>query len=781
MNTLKRNCCLWAFLFGFMQIVWAQNIEIHGNVADGNSKPLIGSVVQVLSDTMKIAQATTNSKGYFKLQINSKQNQTTKKALKISCIGYDSQYIELPNKFDGDIKLGTIVLLSKAQQIGEAIVNTSRTTIDNGKIIKVPSKAEREHSSDAVSLLDQMGIADLRVDKFKGTIQNNAKAVSVYINSMPATMDEVFALHPNEVVRVEYLTHPHGEFMGEDYLVNFITRSQERGGLLMGKVVQNEEVSGNYGLTYKMYHKKSQFALSYNASYRDDEISYTKVSQFTNPIDNSAFTYQEVADKNINRSHKNSFGVFHYYRTDGFSSNLGIFLNSSKKPLVHFSSTRTQSNSQQTTLLKESNSSESLLPSFDWNVRKSWKNGDVLKYSLKGIYGKNKSYSLRENSDDNETEPYFSWINNANEDYYEISNTVNYSKAFKEKGELNFKLYNHNVWFDENYTGSYKLKTLQYDGLVNPKVGYTWNYKRKFFASLEMGLNYMVTTQTNERKVEQTFFSPGVTLSYNFKKGLIQFSYDNATIGASPSYVSNVEQMMDDIQSKRGNPALQNTRMHTLRLNSYVKIPKTLLSLTMSYDPLPNITRWSTTYENGKYVHTPINDGTHHPLFVMLASSVDITKHLQARVNLGWDYYKETGKTYPYTSSSFTAYAELRYWTGPFTLGAYCYKPSKTFGVFDVFNPISRIPFNFSVYAYYTRPRYSLSVACYNINKRRPQIVEYSTGALFSQYQRNYTSLEEKRTEFVTVKLTFNLRHGNKKFQYDDFEIMNESKTAIMK
>lgn len=67
MNTLKRNCCLWAFLFGFMQIVWAQNIEIHGNVADGNSKPLIGSVVQVLSDTMKIAQATTNSKGYFKL------------------------------------------------------------------------------------------------------------------------------------------------------------------------------------------------------------------------------------------------------------------------------------------------------------------------------------------------------------------------------------------------------------------------------------------------------------------------------------------------------------------------------------------------------------------------------------------------------------------------------------------------------------------------------------------------------------------------------------------
>ncbi len=780
MNTLKRKICILALLFGFIQLAWSQNIDISGNITDTNSKPIIGSVVQFLSDTIKIAQSTTNNKGNFKIQIASKQNQAQKNTLKISCIGYDSQYVELPNKFDGDIKIGTIVLQSKAHQISEAVVNSSRTTIENGKIIKVPSKAEREHSSDAISLLDQMKIADLRVDNFKGTIQNSIKSVTVYINNMPATVNEASALHPDEIIRVEYLMHPRGEFTGEEYIVNFITRLQDRGGILMGNVVQSEEVSGTYGLTYKTYHKKSQFAVSYNASYRDDEKSYTKVSQFMNPLDNSSFTYQEFAEGNINRSHKNSLGLFHYYRTDGFNSNLGVYLNSSKKPLVHLSSTRTQSNSQQTILQKESNSNESLLPSFDWNVRKSWKNGDILKFTLKGIYGRNKSYSLRENSIDTESNPYFSWANNAKEDFYEVFNKINYSKGFKNKGELNFYFYNYNMWFNENYTGNYKLKTLQYDGLINSKVGYTWNYKQKFYASFEMGINYMVTTQTNEDKTEQTFFSPGLMLSYNFKKGNIQFYYDNATIGVSPSYVSNVEQQMDDIQIKRGNPVLKNTRMHTLRLSGYVKIPKTLLSLYITYNPLPNITRWKTTYENGKYVHTPINDGTHHPLAVTLGSSVDICKNLNARVNLGWNYYKENCATFPQTISSFYVYADLRYMIGPFTLGAYCYKPSKSYEIFDTFTPTTQNAFNSSLFVYYTRPRYSLSISLTNLNKRRPYKTYYSTGALFSQYQKSYTSLETKRTAFVDVKLTFNLRHGNKKFKYEDFEINNDSKSAIM-
>ena len=81
MNTLKRKICILALLFGFIQLAWSQNIDISGNITDTNSKPIIGSVVQFLSDTIKIAQSTTTNKGNFKIQIASKQNQAQKNTL----------------------------------------------------------------------------------------------------------------------------------------------------------------------------------------------------------------------------------------------------------------------------------------------------------------------------------------------------------------------------------------------------------------------------------------------------------------------------------------------------------------------------------------------------------------------------------------------------------------------------------------------------------------------------------------------------------------------------
>lgn len=779
MNTLKQKIYLFVLLLGVAQIAWSQNIS--GKIVDSQNHPLPGTLIQLLSDTVKVAQGLTNDKGNFKLHIKLNLDKVQKNTLKISCLGYESQSIELQNNLTDDIELGAIEMSLKAQQMGEAVVSASRTTLTNGKIIKIPSKKEKEHASDAVSLLKQMGLADLNVDINKGIIKNSVKNVAVYINNMRATMEEAFALPPNEVVRVDYHTHPQGEFMGVDYLVNFITRSPEHGGLLMGSVTQNEEVSGIYRLTYKMYHKKSQFGLSYSGFYRDDVMSHAKVSQFTNPIDNTSFSQQEIADRNINRSHRNSFGLFHYYRADSFSSNLGFYLNLPKTPLTHSTTTRTRDNQQQITLLDESFSSQSYTPSLDWNVRKQWENGDVFTSTLGCVYGKNKDYSLKENYFENETAPYFSWTNNTKEDYYKISNTIIYSKALKKAGQIDFSLDNMHTWFDEKYMGSFKRNILQYNGHVYPTIGYTWSYKQRLNVSLQMGVKYMVTTQTDESKIAQTFFAPSAVISYNFKKAYVRFSYGNGSIGVQPSQLGNVEQRIDDLQSKCGNPMLKNVRLHSLALQGYIQIPKNMLSWSIVYNPQPNTIRWTTLYDNGCYVHTPVNDGTHHPLTVTLGNTVGITKNLQATVNLGWNYNKEVCTTCPQTISSFFAYAELRYWVGPFTFGAYCYKPCKTYEMFDMFTPSKRNPFTFNVYAYYTRPHYSLSISCYNLNKRRPQIVECSTGTLFSQCQRNYTSLEEKRTGFVTVKLTFNLRYGNKKIQYEDFEIKNNSNSAIMK
>ena len=781
MNTNKRRFSLWALLFVIIQVAWSQNIDINGKITDSNKEPLQGVVVSLFCDTIRISQVFTNNNGKFSIRCNYKTNNSQKYALQISCLGYESQLLELQNDLTKDVDLGTISLASSAHQMGEAVVSTSRVSLSNGIIIKVPSKIEKEHSSDAISLLSQMGLADLRVDMFKGTIKTANKEVVIYINNLPASKDEALALHPNEIVRVEYHPNPQGEFTGVDALVNFITRSPENGGLLMGNILQNEEVSGVYNLTYKFYHKKNQVGFSYKASYRNDEQSYTKTSLFTNPLNNSTFIRQETADGIPNRNHKTTLNFFHHYKTDNFYSKLEACLGMSKEPFTHTTSIRTQNDLSQTSLLNQSSSSKDYLPSLEWKMRINWANSQVLSTKFSIAYERNEYYSLSENRLESELYPYYSWTDKINENGYILHNVFNYSKTFKNQGQLNVIVYNDHIWYRDNYMGDAKAKILLYHGWVSPLAGYTWNYKQRFFATFNMGYTYAITKQTNKDKCDEKSLSSEIRLSYNFKKANINISYKSRILNTLFPYVENIEHSIDDIQCRRGNPALKNMKSYAIALNGYIKIPKTVLSWFVSYMPITQMTRWTTLYECGKYVHTAITDGTHHPLFASVGYSVDITKQLQLRGNLGWNYEREVCVTHPQTNSSLDIYAELRYFVGSFTFGAYCYKQCKRYGMVDMFLPTTRYPLAFSAFANYVRPHYSLSVACYNIGNRMHKKSECSTGPLFSQWQNSYNSLEDKRKEFISVKLTFNLRHGNKKIQYEDFELKSNSKSAIMK
>lgn len=780
-NTNKQKLSLLTLLFVIMQVAWSQSIDIKGKITDSDNGPLQGAVVSLFCDTIRMNQVFTNNNGVFSLRCKHNLNKPQKFALQISCLGYESQLFELQNELTKNIDLGTISLTSSAHQMGEAVVSTSRVSLSNGIIIKVPSKIEKEHSSDAISLLSQMGLADLRVDMFKGTIKTASKDVAIYINNLLASKDEALALHPNEIVRVEYHPNPQGEFTGIDALVNFITRSPEKGGLLMGNILQNEEVCGMYNLTYKFYHKKNQIGFSYKASYRNDKQSYTKTSQFAAPLENTTFIRQEMAEGIANRNHKNTFNFFHHYKADDFYSKLEACIDMSKRPLTHTTSRRMQNGLTQITWLDKTQLNNTFLPSLEWKLRKVWANGQVLSTRFSAGYERNKYYSLDENRLDSELYPYFSWTDKINENGYTLHNVLNYSKAFKNQGQLNIILYNDHVWYRDNYTGDAKAKILLYHGWVSPLAGYTWNYKQRFFATFNMGYTYAVTKQTKEDKCIEKSFTPEIRLSYNFKKANINIHYKSRVLNTPLSYVGNVEQSIDDIQYKIGNPALKNMKSYALVLDGFVKIPKSMLSWYVSYMPITQMTRWTTIYENGKYVHTPITDGTHHPLFASVGYNVDITKQLQFRGNLGWNYEKEVCATHPQTNSSFDIYAELRYFVGAFTFGAYCYKQCKRFGMEDMFTPTTRYPLAFSVFANYVRPHYSLSIACYNIGNRMQKKSVCSTGYLFSQWQSNYSSLEDKRKEFISVKLTFNLRHGNKKVQYEDFELKSNSKSAIMK
>ena len=158
-----------------------------------------------------------------------------------------------------------------------------------------------------------MTIPELQVDIINKSVKANGEDVPIYIDGHPASAQEVAALHPNEIYRVEYNKHPQGEFTGVKTLINIITRSPDRGGLLMGGLTQKEEIFGEYYLYYKVYRKKTQFMLALEEEYKHDKSTSVQVNQFTNPTDNSQIVRRNVSDEPI-RDKTSKVGFFYSYK-----------------------------------------------------------------------------------------------------------------------------------------------------------------------------------------------------------------------------------------------------------------------------------------------------------------------------------------------------------------------------------------------------------------------------------------------------------------------------------
>ena len=277
-----------------------------------------------------------------------------------------------------------------------------------------------------------MTIPELQVDIINKSVKANGEDVPIYIDGHPASAQEVAALHPNEIYRVEYNKHPQGEFTGVKTLINIITRSPDRGGLLMGGLTQKEEIFGEYYLYYKVYRKKTQFMLALEEEYKHDKSTSVQVNQFTNPTDNSQIVRRNVSDEPI-RDKTSKVGFFYSYKQDSLSSKLSFTFTRPKSPWTTSSGYRFQEGSPLITTLSSCESSLSNSPSLDWNFTKTWRKGNTLRTFIAYLYSKNKYNSLKEETESNASSPSFLWVNNADEDFHKINYSVNYSLGSNKK------------------------------------------------------------------------------------------------------------------------------------------------------------------------------------------------------------------------------------------------------------------------------------------------------------------------------------------------------------
>jgi hypothetical protein len=152
-----------------------------------------------------------------------------------------------------------------AQELHEIVIEAPKVIRKADMDVYHPSKSAVDNSKNGMQLLNNLMIPSLSVSDALGSITAAGQSVQVRINGRTATIDQIRALLPETIKRVEWMDNPGLRYGGANYVVNFITANPTLGGSmqLYSRPALNT-AWGFYMADAKFNFGKSQFELGAN-------------------------------------------------------------------------------------------------------------------------------------------------------------------------------------------------------------------------------------------------------------------------------------------------------------------------------------------------------------------------------------------------------------------------------------------------------------------------------------------------------------------------------------
>lgn len=157
--------------------------------------------------------------------------------------------------------------------------NLSGVTVNGMRVINkvdrqvlLPTSKMKKLSSNGYDLLNKMTLNGIITDPAKQEIKSlKGGSVQVRINDVKANQQDITALRPDEVVRVEYIDNPGVRYSDGslDAVINFVVK-RRYAGYVGGLGTMQAFTTGfnNSNAYFKYNYKKSEFSIYYDFSYR---------------------------------------------------------------------------------------------------------------------------------------------------------------------------------------------------------------------------------------------------------------------------------------------------------------------------------------------------------------------------------------------------------------------------------------------------------------------------------------------------------------------------------
>lgn len=660
--------------------------KLIGRLIDNHNLPVEFANIQLLNpkDSSFLCGGVSNANGDFVIPCQQKQV-----LMKVSFVGYKTICKLVPIARIGNVRMQANSYLLKG-----VTVEAARVVEKVDRQIIFPTKEQVKTASNGYDLLDNLSLPTIIVNRAERKVLSlKGGDVQIRINDVKASMQDVLALQPDEVTKVEFINVP-GLKYGDsnlDAVINYQVRRRYAGYVGGVSTMQGTKAGFNNSDGYFKYNvKKSEFSINYSFSYRSvEERSYESLGTYHLPTGETLHRNYLGYDSPFLYTINNVQLGYNLSEPDKYTLNVRLNFFNYNSP-VRGMNQLYQESGKANQYLQNNRKMLEQIPSLDIYYSLNMPHNQNLALNLVGTYiGTDYQYRMREytfNKSPDESvknAPLTDYSYNATGRKRSLIGEGTYSKNWKQMtlsvgGQYNIS---HT---DNIYVGSSNADTeLKYSNLYL----FTQLQGQQKWFSYQVGVG---ATRSSIHQGENGYckwlFRPQVTLQAKASDRL-SFKWSSKITSDIPSLsdLSELRQYSNSFEARDGNSGLKPFTGYNNTLSASWNIP--LMSVYLEgnwtyYDKPIATSILPEKREDGSYlfVSKPENQKNHDYKHLLLTPEVHLIKdHLDLNLMCEYQNVKTKGLDYSHEFNYFSYGAEIRYMTGNWNIGYGAYKVEKSF------------------------------------------------------------------------------------------------------
>lgn len=660
--------------------------KLIGRLIDNHNLPVEFANIQLLNpkDSSFLCGGVSNANGDFVIPCQQKQV-----LMKVSFVGYKTICKLVPIA-----RIGTVRMQANSYLLKGVTVEAARVVEKVDRQIIFPTKEQVKTASNGYDLLDNLSLPTIIVNRAERKVLSlKGGDVQIRINDVKASMQDVLALQPDEVTKVEFINIP-GLKYGDsnlDAVINYQVRRRYAGYVSGVSTMQGTKAGFNNSDGYFKYNvKKSEFSINYSFSYRSvEERSYESLGTYHLPTGETLHRNYLGYDSPFLYTINNVQLGYNLSEPDKYTLNVRLNFFNYNSP-VRGMNQLYQESGKANQYLQNNRKMLEQIPSLDIYYSLNMPHDQNLALNLVGTYiGTDYQYRMREytfNKSPDESvknAPLTDYSYNATGRKRSLIGEGTYSKNWKQMtlsvgGQYNIS---HT---DNIYVGSSNADTeLKYSNLYL----FTQLQGQQKWFSYQVGVG---ATRSSIHQGENGYckwlFRPQVTLQAKASDRL-SFKWSSKITSDIPSLsdLSELRQYSNSFEARDGNSGLKPFTGYNNTLSASWNIP--LMSVYLEgnwtyYDKPIATFILPEKREDGSYlfVSKPENQKSHDYKHLLLTPEVHLIKdHLDLNLMCEYQNVKTKGLDYSHEFNYFSYGAEIRYMTGNWNIGYGAYKVEKSF------------------------------------------------------------------------------------------------------